>query len=249
MTPALESALEVIGGARRLLVASDYDGTIAPIVQDPARALPDPVAMQALERLADMDSTVVALISGRSLADLMRVVTPDPKILLLGTHGTERSGQVSADRDISEILASLRALTDLHPGLFLDPKPKAVAVHYRAAPEHADLVRETIGRIAAEHGGRTIDGKMVCELVLGQENKGTAVEALRSEFGADAVFFAGDDTTDEDVFAVLEVSDVGVKVGDGESGAKFRIERQADVASILERLAALRSRYLDSLEM
>ena len=81
---------------------------------------------------------------------------------------------------------------------------------------------------------------MVVELLVGDGDKGTAVAALARRTHASHVVFLGDDTTDEDVFATLSSSDVGVKVGPGETRAEFRVQSPDEVAEVLERLLALR---------
>jgi trehalose-6-phosphatase len=76
--------------------------------------------------------------------------------------------------------------------------------------------------------------------------KGDALVQLRTELGADAVLYAGDDTTDEDAFAVLGEGDVGIKVGAGETGAAYRVTDPEEFSAVLMRLATLRSGPLDT---
>ena len=94
---------------------------------------------------------------------------------------------------------------------------------------------------AALDGVTTMRGKDVVELSVVEADKGTAVEALRGETGAAAVFFAGDDVTDENVLRRLWPSngDVGVKVGEGETAAEFRVTDCAAMADLLNDLADL----------
>ena len=81
---------------------------------------------------------------------------------------------------------------------------------------------------------------MVIECLFGEGNKGAAVERLRSRFGAAAVVYLGDDTTDEHAFAVLHDNDVGIKVGPGATAANHRIPNQEDVAAVFDHLRANR---------
>ena len=83
-------------------------------------------------------------------------------------------------------------------------------------------------------------GKKVCELAVIAADKGTAVEHLRHQLGADPVLFIGDDVTDEDAFAVLGVGDVGIKVGPGETLAEHRLNDTDAVAALLSSLLELR---------
>ena len=89
LPPELTTALDVAAGARRLLVTSDFDGTLSPIVSNPADARPLPAAGRALVALADLPSTSVALISGRALRDLRTLSSMPSTVHLVGSHGAE----------------------------------------------------------------------------------------------------------------------------------------------------------------
>jgi trehalose-phosphatase len=88
---------------------------------------------------------------------------------------------------------------------------------------------------------RTTHGKEVVELSVVDTDKGRALDRLREETGADAVVFAGDDVTDETAFARLTPTDVGIKVGPGDTAARFRVESTTSVATVLAALAEARS--------
>ena len=107
---------------------------------------------------------------------------------------------------------------------------------------HLELVR--LRRSAGELTGYgTLDVRVtpVLDLAVVKVSKGAALDTLRERVVADGVLFAGDDVTDETAFARLRPGDVGVKVGDGETAAAFRVAGPADVAVLLERLLALRT--------
>lgn len=224
----------------RILVGSDYDGCLAQIVEDPAAAMPDESALEALRILSQLPATDVAIISGRSLTELERLVGAKADIVLVGTHGAEREAAGLVHHGVEAVATTLGPLAESAEGVKVEVKPSAVAVHYRQAPDQEAAVHEQMTQLATETGGRLIPGKMVYELVFGSHSKGSAVEALRSEFRAGAVFFIGDDTTDEDVFEQLAPPDVGVKVGEGHTSAAFRIAGQSEVAPLLHKLASLR---------
>lgn len=239
----LRRGLEQIAKQTPLLVATDYDGVLAQIVDDPEAAFPDPMALAALVRLGQFPSTHTVAISGRALATLARLTGRPPGVTLIGTHGAEESGYaVPGDlvERVATLQAALTALAEQHPGSVVENKPIGAAFHYRHAA-HRDVAAAAARALAGEVDARTISGKMVVECVFGDADKGSAVERLRSRYRAKSVLFIGDDTTDEDAFAVLESNDVGVKVGPGETAAGFRVSGQDDVAEVLSLLAELRA--------
>jgi len=85
-----------------------------------------------------------------------------------------------------------------------------------------------------------LNGKRVVEITGSATNKGHALRSLRDRWAADVVVFIGDDITDEDAFAALRPIDVGIKVGAGATRARFRVDDQTQVASVLESLLAFR---------
>lgn len=252
---ALTAAVRRLAEADRLLLALDFDGTLAPFVDVPnaARALPE--AKAALDRLERLPDTWVAYVSGRPLASLERVTEADDDALLIGSHGVEiRFGRdgVSLDlsreeRDVLERLGDvLGALVDEVPGTRLEVKPVGFGVHYRLLEGEAG--REVVARAsvaaAAVGGGLTVrDGKDIVEFSVRGADKGDGIERLRAYTEATAVLFAGDDVTDEDGFAVLrqERGDVGVKVGTGETAAAHRVADERAVAALLTVLADARA--------
>jgi trehalose 6-phosphate phosphatase len=94
---------------------------------------------------------------------------------------------------------------------------------------------------AGRPGIESTPGKAVLDLAVLKVTKGSAVDALRGRLGVDAVFFAGDDVTDETVFTTLRPGDVGVKVGAGETAAGHRVDTPQDLSAVLRVLAAARS--------
>ncbi len=144
---------------------------------------------------------------------------------------------------LEKLTAELRELVSGEPGVALEDKPAGVAVHVRnATPEVAARVMEAVRTgPAAWPGIECTPGKAVLDLAVLEVSKGSAIDTLRDRLGVDAVFFAGDDVTDETAFAVLREGDVGVKVGDGETAAGHRVAGPQDVAAALQTLLAARS--------
>ena len=240
LDPALASALDALAGRRPLLLATDYDGVVARLRDDPAAAVPEPGAAELLTRLAGVDGVTVALVSGRGVADLQATSGLTGPFRWVGSHGAEFDGPLTGElqevRD--ELVAALAPLVEQVPGARLEVKPAAVAVHVRTAEPAAG--RALLERAAAAAGPHHTPkpGKDVLELAVTDADKGSAVLRLRAETGAAAAVYLGDDVTDEDAFRALPDGDVTVKVGDGGTAARHRVADLAGVRALLERLAA-----------
>jgi trehalose-phosphatase len=235
-----------------LLVAADYDGTLAPIVSDPALAEVMRESMVALKALSVMPQTHVAVISGRALADLARHVGEAEDAHLVGSHGSEFEAGfvVPLPEERAELLSQITALAERAaartPGTMVETKPASVAFHYRNAEESAACaaVAELLAAVKQLQGLSLRHGKMVLEISVVKTNKGEALRRLRQRIGASAVIFIGDDVTDEDAFATLTGPDVGVKVGEGVTGARYRVADTVAVPRLLASIAEKRARWL-----
>lgn len=250
----LDDAIVALASADRLLVALDFDGTLAPFVDQPGEARVLPEAARAIAELEVLPQTWVAYVSGRPLEGLERVIPADDLAFLVGSHGVEvRYGPHGRDLGLTETeRVTLERLGDAlarevarFAGAHLETKPVGFGVHTRLLePEQASALSAAAYRAAESIPGRfTVrDGKDILEFAVRDATKGDGIDRMRAHVGATAVFFAGDDVTDEDAFAVLRGQDVGVKVGTGETLAKYRVESPADVARVLTGLADARSR-------
>lgn len=243
IAPDLTKALRRIARVPVLLVASDYDGTLSPIVDDPAAALPHGAALTALIELCDLPGVHGLIVSGRSLDVLAHLTGAPDSITLVGTHGAQSEDATSSDpeanRVVRDLTDTLLRIATSHDGATVEPKPLGAALHYRQAKD-PDAVLAAVDEIAARSGIRIIQGKMVVEFVVGTGNKGSAVDDHRKINTADGVVFFGDDVTDEDVFAVLRAGDVGVKVGPEDSLAQYRVGDPDGVAEALQLLLSER---------
>ena len=244
---ALTSALAKLATVPTLLVALDFDGVLAPIVQDPATSRPLPGSAAAVHGLADLADTTVAMLSGRALHDLRTVSGFATPVRLVGSHGGEFDDGAleltAAQRALKdELAAAVRRVVDGEPGVRLEGKPAGVVVHVRGADEAVaervlDAVRSGPARLP---GVESTEGKAVLEMAVVQVSKGSAIDTLRGRLSADAVLFVGDDVTDETAFARLQPGDVGVKVGEGDTAAEYRVRTPEDVTELLEALLAAR---------
>ena len=249
---ALAARVAQLARAPQLLVACDYDGTVAPLVDDPMAALPYRETVVAMRSLALLPQTHVAVISGRSLRDLATLSRMPQEIHLVGSHGTEFD--IGFDAGLSpettalrvDVEATLRAIAAGTEGAIVEPKPAAVAFHYRTVA--SDAVPACLAEIEAGPGA--LEGvhvrhlNHVVELALIPTDKGRALEDIRHRVGASTVLYLGDDLTDEDAFATLAGPDVGVKVGDAPTMAEFRVGDTVAVAKVLAQLNEQRAAWL-----
>lgn len=238
-------ALDLLVSAPTLLIALDFDGTLAPEVDDPleARALPE--AQEQLLRMLDLKDTRLALISGRALDSLEQVAHLGDRVLFGGSHGLEyrldegdSTLPMSAEDTaaLERLDALIHELADSAEGAWVELKPAGRALHVRMTTfEDAErLTAESVERVEAELPGLTTRfGKNIIEFAIRDATKGDAIRRLRDYVGADAVFFAGDDTTDEDAIMVLGPNDLGVRVGPAPSAARLRVQGTAEIARVL----------------
>lgn len=245
----LRGALDSAARLPRFLIACDYDGTLAPIVSNPADARPLPAASAAVEDLATLPGVTVALISGRALAVLKDLSGVSDRVHLVGSHGAEfDTGFLSpvdarAEALLAEIKQTLDRIVAEYPGATTELKPASVALHVRnASAEDGDAALRRADEAAAGWDAQVTDGKAVKEFAVVQTDKGQAVDILRDKHDASAVLFLGDDVTDEKAFRRMRDGDIGVKVGPGDTAAAYRVDDPQQVAEVLEYLLAVRRR-------
>lgn len=249
LPPDVTTALDEAASASRLLVTSDFDGTLSPIVNNPSDARPLPHAGQALIELAELPATAAALISGRALRDLRTLSSMPPTVQLVGSHGAEFDSGFSHDINqdlLRQITDALTSIASGRPGVTVETKPASVALHVRNASESDGDAALHEARAASEGWeAHATAGKAVLEFAVISTDKGEAIDILREQYEATTVVFFGDDVTDEKAFRRLRDADVGVKVGPGETLARFRIGSPEDVATALRQLVDARRRLSD----
>ncbi len=237
-----------------LLVACDYDGTLSEIVPDPTRALPNAAALKAFRDVSVLPWTTSAVLSGRSIADLVRFLGDSGPEWRIGSHGAEwrkpgltlTATQREQLRQVIEIIASI---AQTGRGLRCERKPAGVALHYRGVEESgiADhAVATAVERCGALAGVHVRHGSKVVEFTVVEQDKGEALRRARHESGATGVLFLGDDLTDEDAFRTLRADEIGIKVGSGDSAAGFRVADIDGVATVFQRLASARAEWCRS---
>ena len=231
----------VVGSDGPLLVVSDYDGTLSPIVDDPRAARPLPDAGRALAALVDV-GFVTAVVSGRPVEFLLRHLAV-PGVLLVGQYGLERSvdGRAVPDpraRPYADAVGAAAAeCDDAFPSLYVERKASiAVVVHWRAAGTITGSDLAAIEGIAARHDLAVHESRMARELRAPVAvDKGDAVAALIDEQRPAAIVFGGDDQGDLAAFTAVEDAvergsvRVGIKVGVLSSEAPPELVETADL--------------------
>ena len=254
-TPAaeLERALARVAAAETLLVATDFDGVLAPFVLDPLDARPQAGTVEDLLALGERPGTWVAVVSGRDLETLSTLTGLQGErgaaVTRIGSHGAQssRDDGFGLTEEQQRLLAVLTdeveaAVADADRPIRLEHKPSAVVVHSRGQDEAgAQQAQEIAERAAARDGVRLMAGKGIFELTVVPADKGSALRRLTDELGVAATVYLGDDVTDEHAFAVLGPDDLGIKVGDGETAAGHRVAATEDVPAVLRRLRELRT--------
>jgi trehalose 6-phosphate phosphatase len=201
----------------------DFDGTLVEIAPTPELVDVPPALKRLLAGLADRFTGAVAVVSGRSIADLEAQLAP-VRLPSAGLHGLERrrpDGSIersAAPRWVADLVPEIEAFARLHPGVRVENKKLSIAVHYRTAPEAETAVRQFVDACAAalEHQAVVQLGKMVVEIRPAGRDKGAAIAAFMPEapFRDRIPAFLGDDLTDEHGFeAVNRLGGLSIRVG------------------------------------
>lgn len=225
----------------------DYDGTLAPIVKDPAQAIISDELKNLILNLAKQDTVVI--ISGRDRQFLSNLFHELP-VHIIAEHGalikTKESTEWQLDESYEENWKdSIRPILDLYarrcPGAFVEEKETSLAWHYRTADdkEYAlrraqELTWQLRSFIQPELNLQIVDGNKVVEVKKTSFNKGTAARSFVEKGDYDFILAMGDDTTDEDMFMALPTSAYTIKIGDDLSAARNHIRSQDEVLSFLK---------------
>jgi trehalose 6-phosphate phosphatase len=229
----------------------DLDGTLVEIAARPQEVVADDALLALLRILRRTSAGALALISGRTLADLDRITAPEG-FAAAGMHGFERRGvhgnTTRAPRPaagkLEEVRATLKLLVQTHPQLLLEDKGDAIALHYRQAPHLQPQVERALEslRDLPASGLRVQHGRRVVEVTPGGVSKATAVAAFMSEepFQGRVPIYVGDDLTDECAFEWVNARDglsVSVNASRPRSMARLRLDSVAAARTWLRELA------------
>jgi trehalose 6-phosphate phosphatase len=221
----------------------DIDGTLAPIAARPQDVRPDARRTRLLERLNERLEGRLAVVSGRTLADVDRIL--EGRITCVAAvHGLVRRDRDGALHEpethpgLPRAAQALRDFADQDSGLLLEEKGASVALHFRLAPAYAAEARLLATRLAAETGLVVQHGDMVEELRTPGPAKGDSIRDFMASDGFRGAhpIFVGDDVTDEHGFAeVTRLGGFGVLVGrPRETRARFGLRDVEDVLAWLE---------------
>ena len=252
MVPEVLAAIGARPPRARLVVLSDFDGTLAPFDVDPSAPQLSAESRRVLEALASRDDVTVGLVSGRRLDDLDRRTQLPPHVYLAGLHGLEiRHGNhawhhpdlVESHELSDQVADAVYAAVGSVPGVRLEHKGVSITVHVRAVDPscRADALRSAVdaARPWLDAGTlKTLDADEAVELLPNIPwNKGDAVRWIVDDIESHArqkawCIFFGDDRTDEDAFRAVR-NGLTVVVGRRPSHARLRLNSPADVATVL----------------
>ncbi len=234
------------------LIALDFDGTLAPLRRARSEAQLPPARRLALERLGRMPGVRVVIVSGRGLSDLRRRCRIRGAALS-GEHGMSLTGfgrdwahraTVRLHRESRALAQAASLLTSAMPGVEVEEKRTSVTVHWRRSPavrRHPEALGEALMGLLRS-GWRIASGKCVWELRPDlARGKGDAILLAQKRMGAGVrVLFAGDDATDEEGFRRLGRGAWTVRVGRGETAARWRVGGPEDVDALIAALSEAR---------
>ena len=224
----------------------DLDGTLAEIVDHPNAIIITDRTHDVLRDLLRRLDGAIAIVSGRSIEEIDRH-TQNAFACVAGIHGLQRRDAQGSrhdssinNSDIDELAARLDSFVAKHPGLHPEVKTASVALHYRKQPELKQLCHSWAEQAARSmKEAEILYGKMVVEIKLSGTHKGDAVLAFLEEypFAGRTPLYVGDDVTDEFAFEVVnDMGGISIKVGEGSTIARYRVEDTSKLADWLHQL-------------
>lgn len=262
-----ERIIALLGSAHRaghgLALVFDYDGTLAPIAEQPHLALLPPGTRAALAELAALPRVVAGVISGRALADLKEMVGL-PGLCYAGTSGLEIEVQgerlehpraAEFQERAGRLEESLQAAVASNPGAWIERKPAGLTVHYRGVaaervPDLRHAVRSVLGPAAP--GWRVIDGLMAIEVTPAEGwTKSRALRAICARLGPGAIpLYAGDHQNDADALkAAAGMGGITIGIGPEAPAARYRLPDPAALAGLISGIAAAFRARVSGLEI
>jgi trehalose 6-phosphate phosphatase len=226
-----------------VLLAFDYDGTLAPIASTPARARMRRTTKNLLAKVTRLYPCVV--ISGRQLHDLEARLDRIPVWCVFGNHGLEPGATGHrADDNVRGWVEHLNDQLGEQDGVVIEEKKYSVTIHYRQARDKA-RARAAISEAARGlTNARTLGGSLAVSVIpRGGPDKGVALQEARRRFACDTAIYVGDDDSDEDAFISGPPEQLlSVRVGAPEgSRARYCLSTQTAIDTLLETLLALRA--------
>ncbi|HTV58335.1 MAG TPA: trehalose-phosphatase [Verrucomicrobiae bacterium] len=228
---------------RNVLLAFDFDGTLAPLVSVPDGAAIRPSTRRLLRALASLYPCIV--VSGRSRADVLRRLRGIGFQEVIGNHGIEpRDSSRDIAREVESWIPVLNRKLRAIRGVVLESKTFTLSLHYRKARNRRQALKAILNAARTLSGSRLIGGKQVVNVIpKGAPDKGLAVERERKHRHCDNVIYVGDDETDESVFACgLPSRYLTIRVGvKKSSSASYFLRNQREIDRLLKFLVEIRS--------
>jgi len=223
----------------RTLCAFDYDGTLSPIVEHPDLAVMRVRTRNLLRDLVALYPCII--VSGRARADVLKKLNGIDVSQVIGNHGAERKETIESHHQIEQWRTTIELELDPVSGVWVEDKGMSLAIHYRQSVQKRDARQRILAAARKLKNAHVFGGKQVVNLaVTGAPNKGDALAAERDRLGCDWVLYVGDDTNDEDAFA-LSGNVVSIRIGQKmKSHARFYLRTQAEIGELLELLVRLR---------
>lgn len=245
----LQELIENYVNASNRLILLDYDGTLVNYKPLPDQAKPSAELLLLLKRLSRKPKTSLYIISGRGHYDIEKILD-NPTFNMIAEHGAmiKEHGEWKKETPGNgswkhTLLPIFNRITLTCPKSFVEEKHFSLTWHYRNAEPKAgyDHSRELIRAIndtVRSYKLKVIDGNKIVEVINSVTGKGIAVNNLLAKSNYDYILAIGDDTTDEDMFGVLQASTCAytVKVGKGDSLAKYRLNNPEEVTRFLKLL-------------
>src|SRR5688500_10292981 len=246
--------LDAFDRAHSRLLMLDYDGTLAPFATLPQSAVPSGDLIEILKRLVQDKNSIIALISGRPRANLQRWFAGIPNLWIAAEHGAvlwspisthwEQPHHDSSDEWKKRVHPILEHFVDRTPGSFVEEKEFSLVWHYRMSdPEFGEWLANELAhdleQMLADTPLLAVRGQKSVEVRPMWADKGEVMNRLTRECPApDFLLAAGDDKTDEDLFARLPATAWTIHVGENQSRARFRLSGPGQVCLLLEELVA-----------
>ena len=226
-----------------VLLAFDFDGTLAPIAATPDAARLRARTQQLLARLSQRYPCVV--ISGRGLTDIESRVQEVPLWYVFGNHGFEpASPDHPPNGRVAGWLRTLREQLPAVPGIVIEDKSHTLTIHYRAAEDRESAAAAIHGALQGLDGARVVGGTEAINVMPHGVHKGVALRRAMELFACTTAIYVGDDGTDEDAFGAVEAERLlGIRVGvpPGGSRARFHLTQQTDIDMLLRVLVDFRA--------
>lgn len=239
--------LEKYKRAKNRLILLDYDGTLVDFTPMPEDAAPSPELLDILRKIDSTPNTKLIVISGRNQKDIEKFVGELP-IDIIAEHGGMLKNQGKWQKqniNISDwkesVLTVLNETSLFCPGSFVEEKVFSLAWHYRNAATGYIQSRKLIkilDSINSSYNFKILDGNKVVEIKSKEIGKGKAAKYLVEKDNYDFILCMGDDKTDEEMFEFLVTHPeaITIKVGEGNTMAKYMLEHVDDVIKLLRQL-------------